>query len=223
MLSSLPLQAQEQGQQTTQNKPLTDEEWKAMPLYQGTMLGIDVAGLAGKALGNDVTSSEVIVTANLKNRFFTVAEIGYGTIDTTDEETSIHYKTSAPYFRVGVDYNVFYRKPYLPGYFTVGLRYGFSSFKYDVKAPDLTDPNWGHTSVPVSYEGVKSNAGWAELVVGMKTNVCKGFYMGFSVRYRSRLSLTKHENSEPYYIPGFGKGGKTNFGITYNLIYKLPF
>ena len=88
MLSSLPLQAQEQGQQTTQNKPLTDEEWKAMPLYQGTMLGIDVAGLAGKALGNDVTSSEVIVTANLKNRFFPVAEIGYGTIDTTDEAAS---------------------------------------------------------------------------------------------------------------------------------------
>ena len=35
--------------------------------------------------------------------------------------------------------------------------------------------------------------------------------------------MTAHENSEPYYIPGYGKGSKTNIGITYNLIYKLPF
>ena len=159
---------------------------------------------------------------NLKNRFFPVAEMGFGSIDTTDDETDIHYKASAPYFRLGMDYNVFYQKPYLPGYFTVGLRYGFTSFEYDVVAPPLTDPNWGHTSVPVSYQGVKTNVGWGELAIGLKANVFKGFYMGFGVRYRARLSMKKHDNSEPYYTPGFGKG-KTNLGVMYNLIYKLPF
>lgn len=220
-LSSLaitPIGAQEQ-----EKKPLTADEWKAMPLYQGTLVGIDVAGLASKVFGSDIVSSEATVMVNLKNRFFPVAELGFGKIDATNEETEIHYKTSAPYFRIGMDYNVFYLKPYLPGYFTIGLRYGFSSFKYDVKAPDLTDPNWGGTTIPLNYEGVKSKAGWAELAVGLKAKVHKGFYMGFSVRYRSRLSLTKHENSEPYYIPGFGKGGKSNFGVIYNLIYQLPF
>ena len=217
-LSSLamPMRAQ------VANKPLTQEEWKAMPLYQGTMVGIDVAGLASKALGSDINSAEALVQVNLKNRFFPVAEIGFGSIDTTNDETDIHYKASAPYFRLGMDYNVFYQKPYLPGYFTVGLRYGFTSFDYDVASPPLTDPNWGHTSVPVTYEGVKTNVGWAELAIGLKANVFKGFYMGFNVRYRARLSMTKHENSEPYYIPGFGKG-KNNFGVMYNLIYQLPF
>jgi len=186
------------------------------------MVGIDVAGLASKVLGSDLMSAEASLQANLKNRYFPVVELGYGNIDTTDDETDIHYKASAPYLRLGADYNVFYRKPYLPGYLTVGLRYGFTSFEYDVQAPPLADPNWGGTSIPVDFQGVKSNVHWAEAVVGLKANVLKNFYMGFSVRYRMRLSMTKHENSEPYQIPGFGKG-KSNFGIAYNLVYKLPF
>ena len=215
LIAPLPGHAQEK-------KILTKEEWKATPLYQGTMVGIDVAGVASKVLGSDITRTEASVMINLKNRFFPVAELGFGSINTTNDETDIHYKTSAPYFRIGMDYNVFYQKPYLPGYFTVGLRYGFSSFEYDVVAPPLTDPNWGHTSVPVNYEGVKTNVGWVELAVGLKANVFKGFYMGFSARYRARFSMKKNENSEPYYTPGFGKG-KTNIGVAYHIIYQLPF
>jgi hypothetical protein len=103
------------------------------------------------------------------------------------------------------------------------LRYGFSSFEYDVQAPTLVDPNWNHTQVSVDYTGVKSKVGWLEAVVGLKANVYQNFYLGLNVRYRSRLSMTKNENSEPYYIPGYGRGKSSSFGITYNIIYQLPF
>ena len=204
-------------------KILSEDKEEELPFYQGFMVGVDVSGLASKAFGSDAFSSEISIHANLKNRFFPVVEIGYGKTDTTGEETNIHYQTSAPFFRVGMDYNVFYKKPHLPGYFTVGLRYGFSSFTYDMQSPDLVDPNWGHTSIPVTYNDVKSNAGWLELVLGMKTQVYKDFYMGFTVRYRARQSMKKHENTEPYYIPGYGRGKTSNFGITYSLSYRLPF
>ncbi len=204
-------------------KILSEDKEEELPFYQGLMVGVDVSGLASKAFGRDAFSSEISIHANLKNRFFPVVEIGYGKTDTTGEETNIHYQTSAPFFRMGMDYNVFYKKPHLPGYFTVGLRYGFSSFTYDMQSPDLVDPNWGHTSIPVTYNDVKSNAGWLELVLGMKTQVYKDFYMGFTVRYRARQSMKKHENTEPYYIPGYGRGKTSNFGITYSLSYRLPF
>lgn len=208
----------------TQATPETlDEATMKTPLLQGIYLGADVFGLANKVLGSDITSAEISAEVNLKNRFFPVAEVGYATIESTGEETDIFYKSSAPYFRVGMNYNVFYKKPHLPGQLLVGLRYGYSSFEYDVNAPALTDPNWGHTAVPFAYEGVKSNASWVEICAGLKTQVYKGFHMGFTVRYRSRLSQKTHENSEPYYIPGFGKNGSTSLGLTYNLIYKLPF
>jgi len=216
--TSHPLKAQTQTTPKALNETTTET-----PLFQGVYLGIDVFGLANKVLGSDITSTEVNAEMNLKNRFFPVVEVGYAAIETSGEETDIFYKSSAPYFRIGMNYNVFYKKPHLPGQLLVGLRYGYSSFEYDVNAPALTDPNWGHTSVPFAYEGVKSNASWVEVCAGLKTQVYKGFYMGFTVRYRSRLSQKVHENSEPYYIPGFGKNGSTNVGLTYNLIYKLPF
>lgn len=206
-----------------QEKKIQTEEEQPQPLFQGIYVGADVFGFMNQALGSDIMSTEASIEVHLKNRFFPVVEIGYGSIETTNDETDIYYKTSAPYFRVGLDYNVFYKKPHLPGFFTVGLRYGYSSFNYDIESPALVDPNWGHTTIPFSYKGVESNASWAELVLGMKANVFNNFYMGFSIRYRSRLSVKKHENSEPYYIPGYGKGKSSNFGITYNLVYKLPF
>lgn len=219
-LSSLFFPTSAQAQEA---KTPVEEEEKEAPFFQGVYAGVDIFGFMSKAFGSDITTTEVSLEANLMNRFFPVLEIGYGSMDTTNDETDIHYKASAPFFRVGVNYNIFNKKPHLPGYFTVGLRYGFSSFDYDVQAPDMVDPNWGHTSVPVVYEGVKSKVSWAELVIGLKTNVYKDFYMGFTVRYRSRLSMTKNEYSEPYYIPGYGRGKPNNFGITYNLVYKLPF
>lgn len=191
--------------------------------YQGASIGVDVFGLAGKAFGSDFTSSEVNMEVNLKNRYFPVVEIGYGTTDTVDDETDIHYKTSAPYFRIGAGYNIFYKKPYLPGKLLVGARLGYSSFSYDVEAPTMNDPVWGETSIPVSYQDVKSNACWLELVAEIRTQVYKRFHMGFSIRYKSKFSVKKAENSEPWYIPGFGKNNSSTFGITYNLTYKLPF
>ena len=209
--------------QAQEIKVLSEEKQEEQPLFQGVYVGLDVFGFLNQALGSDAKTAEVSVEANLLNRFVPVVELGVGGMDTTDEETNIHFKTSAPFFRIGANYNIFYKKPHLPGYFTAGIRYGFSSFDYDVKAPALVDPNWGHTQVPVDYTDVKTNVSWLELVLGLKTNVYKDFYMGFTVRYRSRLSMKKHENSEPYYIPGYGRGKSSNFGITYNLVYKLPF
>lgn len=199
------------------------EEKNDSAFFQGIYVGVDVFGFLNQVLGSDAKTTEASVEVNLMNRFFPVVELGYGSMDTTDDETDIRFKTKAPFFRIGANYNVFYKKPHLPGYFTVGLRYGYTSFKYDIQAPDLVDPNWGHTSIPFDYKGVKTNVGWLELVLGLKANVFQNFYMGFTARYRSRLSMKKNEYSEPYYIPGYGKGKSSNLGITYNLVYKLPF
>lgn len=220
-LSNLLMQPCQAQVQTA--KKLIEAEEPELPFFQGIYLSADIFGMLNKMLGSDITSAEVSAEVNLKNKYFPIVEIGYGKMDAVGDETDIHYKTSAPYFRVGMSYNVLHNKPHLPGQLLVGLRYGFSSFSYDISAPDMVDPNWGHTVVPFSYQGVKTNVGWLELTAGLKAEVYKGFFMGFTARYRARLSIKKHENTEPLYTPGFGGSGSTNFGLTYNLIYKLPF
>lgn len=217
-LFGLPITATAQQKENKQTEKIQEQ-----PFYQGMMIGVDVFGVASKLFGSDFTSTEASMEANLWNKYFPVIEFGYGSTDATNDETDIHYKTSSPYFRIGAGYNVFHKKPYLPGKMLVGARLGFSSFSYDVEAPSMNDPIWGETSVPISYHGVKSNAAWLELVVALRTNVYKNFHMGFSIRYKSLFSVKKGENSEPWYIPGYGKNKSTGFGITYNLTYKLPF
>lgn len=209
--------------QETGNVPLTKEEWQATPLYQGSYIGVDIFGLGSKVFGSDFTSAEVSAEVNLKNRYFPIIEIGYGETDAIQEENDIHFKTSAPYFRIGGSYNVFYKKPYLPGQFLVGLRYGYTSFSYDVSAPPMTDPVWGTPTLPFSYEGVKSNASWLEITIGLKANIYKDLHMGLSLRYRSLMNVKAAENSEPWYIPGYGKNKSTNIGVSYTVVYQLPF
>lgn len=99
-----------------------------------------------------------------------------------------------------------------------------SSFSYDVDGPSMTDPNYGgEISYPFAYSGMKSSASWLEGVFGLKVKIYKGFCMGWSVRYKMRMSVEGHDNSIPWYVPGFGKNAGSSFNLTYNLIYNLPF
>lgn len=204
--------------------PSTPEKEEKTPLYQSLSVGVEIAGLGSYLLGSDILSSEIAIQANLKNRFMPVLEVGYGKADAINEGNNLHYKTSSPYFRIGMDYNIFYKKTHLPGYLYAGLRYGMSSFSYDVNGPDMTDPNYGgEISHPYAYSGLKSTACWMEAVLGLKVKIYKGFCMGWSLRYKKRIKVDGHENSIPWYVPGFGKNSGSSFNLMYNLIYNLPF
>ena len=76
-----------------------------IPFYNGTYVGVDIYGIGSKMLGGDFMSSEVSIGVNLKNKFIPTIEFGMGGTDTWNE-TGIHYKSkTAPFFRIGVDYN----------------------------------------------------------------------------------------------------------------------
>ena len=203
-------------------KKLEDKE--DTRFYRGTSVGLEIAGMGSYFIGSDIFNTEVQVQSNLLNRYLPVVEVGFGKTDTTNDGTDIHYKTSAPYFRIGMDYNFLYNKPHLPGMLLGGLRYGFSSFKYDVDGPTMTDPNFGGTTeIPFSYMGQKCTAHWVEAVVGLKVKIFKGFCMGWSARYKRKLSFSKNENTEPWYVPGYAKNADSSFNLSYHLIYNLPF
>lgn len=197
------------------------KEEEKVPLYNGTSIGVDIFGIGNKLFGGDFFSTEISLDANFKNRFFPVVELGYGATNVTEDTRYIHYKSSAPYARIGMNYNMMSKKG-TKNYLYIGLRYGFTAFKYDIESSDLIDPIWGG-SVPFSQNGIKSRAQWMEALVGIKVQVVKNFQMGWALRYKARFSAKEDLNSTPWYIPGFGANKSSNFGVTYDLIYKLPF
>lgn len=200
------------------------------PLYNGVTVSTDIWGLGSKMFGSDFLSVEVAADVSLKNRFFPALEIGYGTTNTSESDKGITYKTSAPFFRIGMNYNTMYKKR--EDYFLyVGARYGFSSFNYDVLTfipdngigvPTLIDNDYGGM-VEYNHPGLKGSMHWVELLLGVRVTVYKNFKMGWTIRMKNRLTASKSEHGDPWYIPGFGKYGSSNLGITYSLIYKLPF
>lgn len=226
VLSSFLLSINAYGQsknETNEFVPLTKEQYKQLPLFQGINVGFDIWGIGSKIFGSDFLSNDFFVEVNLKNRFFPIAEFGIGSTNTTNVETEIHYKASSPYFKIGMNYNILYKKPYLPGYLYCGFRIGHSSFSYDVDAPNIKNPILGNTSIPFEYDGVKSNATWGELLLGINTKIYKRFSMGWALRYKATINVKKSENTQPWFLPGYGKNKSTSLGLTYNLIYKLPF
>lgn len=199
------------------------EEKEGTFAFKGISLSTDIFGYMSSFL-DDGMSGEIAIEANLGNRFFPIVEAGYGSIDITDENFGIHYKSAAPYMRAGLNYNFSYQegKTLRPNYVYGALRFGCSKMKYDVSSPPLHDPIWGG-EVPYSFSDVNGFASWIELGVGVSAKIWKNFRMGWCVRYKARVNATKSHNSKIGYIPGFGTNRHTRFGATYSLIYEIPF
>jgi hypothetical protein len=200
-----------------------NEEKEGTFAFKGISLSTDIFGYMSSFL-DDGMSGEIAIEANLGNRFFPIVEAGYGSIDITDENFGIHYKSAAPYMRAGLNYNFSYQegKTLRPNYVYGALRFGCSKMKYDVSSPPLHDPIWGG-EVPYSFSDVNGFASWIELGVGVSAKIWKNFRMGWCVRYKARVNATKSKNSKIGYIPGFGTNRHTRFGATYSLIYEIPF
>lgn len=192
---------------------------KPVPFFGGIAVSADLVGLAMKAMNNDYAQMEVSARINLKQKYYPVVEIGYGSCDYTSNETGNSFKTNAPYFRIGMDYN-FLKKKNTGNRLYGGLRYAFTSFTYDIADPNFKDPVWG-TPLPFNITGLKGNNHWVEFVFGVETRIWKFFHLGWSVRYKSRIKQNKSESGEPWYVPGFGKNETTGLGGTFNVIFDI--
>lgn len=198
---------------------IEEEEEKSMPLLRGIAVSADIVAPIMNTL-SDNGGYEAALRFNLKDKYFPVFELGVGTANRTDEETSINYKTTAPYCRMGVDFNMLRNKNQGNRLF-IGFRGAYSTFEYDYTSPIVKDPVWDGT-VNIDMKGRSSNAAWLELIFGIEAEVLKDIHMGWTARYKSRLHQKTSDNGEAWYIPGFGINGSTRFGATYSIIFDLP-
>ena len=217
-----------------QKKKEKKEGEEEIPLYNGIYVGLDIYGLGARVLGSDFLSSEISVGVNLKNRFIPTIEAGLGTTDTWSE-TGTNYKSTSPFFKIGVDYNTMAKKKDKSSFLYVGVRYAFSPITYDIYSLALKDPIyggeisnpsfedyiWGGT-VPYNHPGQKATVQWFEFLVGVNVKIYRNFHMGWAVRMKYRIAESISEYGNPWMVPGFGKYNKNTLGVTYSLIYKIP-
>lgn len=192
---------------------------RTVPLFAGASVSANIAG----AVLAQVTSYgeyEAALRLNLRNKYFPIIEAGLGRANATGESSHLHFRTSAPFARVGMDYNIKKDRRSMNRVF-VGLRYGFSPFSYDLAGPDLADAYW-KTNQPFQYADISSQAHWGEALFGLEAQIWKGIHLGWSVRYKLRFYEKDTHFGHAYYIPGYGKNsGTTTLGATFNLVLDL--
>lgn len=204
---------------TAQTKKMMVEEKDTIALFRGFALSFDLVGPAKMAL-SDCGEVEGALRINLRDKWFPIVELGVGRANRVDDEvTHLTYKTTAPYFRVGMDWNIMKNK-HASNRLYAGFRYAFTSYKVDITRNNLLDPVWKTTS-DFGATGMGCNMHWLEGVFGIDAKIFGPLHLGWSVRYKRRLAHKDGELGGTWYVPGFGTNDKDGFGANFNVIIDI--
>ena len=190
-----------------------------VPVFRGFAVSFDMVGLLMNQL-SDHGEYEGAFRLNLHDEWFPIVEVGIGRANHTDDPvTGLRYETKAPYFRIGIDKNML-KKKHGPNRLYLGLRYAFTSYDVDLSRENFPDPVWmWDTSFGV--KGDRCSYHWLEIAVGVDAKIYGPLHLGWSARYKRRLSHNDGSVGNTWYVPGFGIGGGTRLGGTFNVIIDI--
>lgn len=190
------------------------------PLWDDVTIGLNIWDPAMRCFGQDYGLFDVWAELSFHNRFKPIIEFGLGEASHTPDDNSYKYKSKiAPFFKIGANYNFLYNKT-KEYQFYAGLRYGYSSFSYEISDITINNPYWSEnytTTIPSQNASV----GYGEIVLGLKVQIFKQLSMGWAFKYHTILHESKSNYGEPWYIPGFGSRGSSLTGA-FNIMYTIP-
>lgn len=199
---------------------IADTPHNIYPRWQSLDVGVDIWDPVMRMLGQKYGFGSAFVRLSIHNRVFPLFEAGFGKADISPDGSNYTFKSPmAPFFKLGVDYNVFYNNS--PDYaLLVGLRYGFTPFKWSVDNVTVPGSYWDD---PSSFSIAQQNAtaGYLEISFGIRVKIAGPISAGWQFKFRSLLHESKNIHGEPMYIPGFGKRSMPICGA-FSIIYTLP-
>ena len=191
------------------------------PRSQGVAVGIDVLPIITRLYDDEHTGLAFTGRYKLKENWFISGEAGYEKTDFSKKE--FDYNSDGTFIKAGFDYNLFeVEEAGNNDNILLGFRYGYGWQTHNSGRFTITDAYWGDYTGVLGSNSVNSH--WIELTFGLRTEIIKNIYMGWSIRLKQLMTAQHKGILEPYAIPGFGKfDNKTNLGFTYTIEYQLPF
>lgn len=189
--------------------------------FNGLRLEVNVAPIVNTLLLNKETFTyEAAIQANVMQKYFPVFEMGFAGADHT-ASNNINFKTNGMFSRIGLDLNIIKpKKKQVPtnNLFLVGVRVGFSNFKYDLNNVLLTDEYWNQTQNK-NFLNESAAKVWFEISGGMRVEVFKNLYMGWTVRNKNFFKEEAVGKLSPWFVPGYG----INSGSKWSLVYAVGY
>lgn len=190
------------------------------PRFTAVTIGVNFWDPFMRLLGQQYGGAEVWGLLSLHNRFNPIIGVGVSSADVSPDESNFTWKSKlAPYFNIGILYNVFYNNS--PDYqLLVGLRYGITHFSYEV-VDITTPPGYWRDPSTFSIPQCSSTAGYIEVSLGVKVKLFSNLSAGWQFKFRTIAHESNAPYGQPLVIPGFGKR-TNNFGVGLSLMYTLP-
>ncbi len=190
------------------------------PLLESVTVGLNLWDPAMRLFGQKYGGVDVWAELSLHNRYKPVIEFGMASCDFTPDGQNYTFKSPlAPFFRIGMNYNIFYNND--PRYeLLVGVRYGFTPFKYEISRFALEDGYWGENEM-LNIPSQNTTAGFFEFLAGVRVMIWKGISLGWMVKYHALLHEGEAPYGKPMYIPGYGKRNGA-FSGSFSISYTLP-
>ena len=195
-------------------------------------IGVSVSDLLQPFLYKELEKAYAVQADLSFDRFMLVADAGtaqYARAWQPQDSlaSQYQYSTKGNYFKVGVDVN-FLKDKEANTLFAKdnvifwGLRYAHSSFTAR-STFDLADEFGVYEQTVVSSDD-EARAWWIEMVAGIKVEVLKNIFLGYTMQFRFLKRYSQQGTLTPYDVPGFGSGNKKNtIGFDYYVFYRIPF
>jgi len=191
--------------------------------------GIDLFQPAISQFDKTIKGFEIVGDLRIKEDIYISTEIG--TLERTQQSELINFTTSGSYIKLGADLNMYKNWTGMNNQVYLGIRLANSLYNHNINNYFLyrTEQLYGEEIVESEYSTGKIsdlNAQWIEFIVGMKVQVLKNTYMGFSLRLNRLLSNNTPKNFGILFIPGFNRVTDENiFGSSFNytITYSIPF
>lgn len=189
---------------------------------RGLRLGVDLSRLALQYV--EPGRSGYCFSADFEafKNFYPTVQYGWQTLSFKKSKPNYQYNSEGKYWRVGFEYNALKKIKYSQYEMVfIGVNYGFSKFTQKADSAYIYDSHWGgnYASVPT----IDHRADWAELTAGVRAELFKNFFIGWSFSGRMLLWHTRHSPLVPYESPGFGTIQlKTSLGFNYSIYYRIP-
>lgn len=187
-------------------------------------VGTDLFGIGNSIFNNERTQFEINTDLAL-DKYFIVADFGVDNLTlgsntiTVPTKQTFSYNNTGYYFRIGADVNFMRNDPNNHVIF-FGLRYGRSFFSDDLTYEGSND-NFEVSPIESGNENVRGS--WFELAAGMKVNLWKELFVGYTVRYKFFRNINNEGFLTPYEMPGYGVYEKeSRVGFNYQIFWRFP-
>lgn len=186
-------------------------------VQKGIRLGIDLSKYGFFLAEKTYFGNEITVDYNWKGKNFLVLDVGQISGSITTGNYSM--KAGGIYSRIGLDHNFL---PHPSDVLSIGTRLGFSRYQYNATDIVFPDPFWGEYTSEIETQ--KLGALWIEAVFGVKTEMFRNVYLGWSVSAKVLILRPKSDYFPDYKIPGYGSTkGSVSPGFGFYVFYKIPF